>query len=346
MKKHLIDTNTSIQEAIRKLDELGADALLFVVDNNLKLKGSLTDGDVRRAFLCGVSIQDKVETAMNNKPKFILQNIVDVNTIKKYREQNLRIIPIVNDALEIVDILNFRLNKTLLPLETLIMAGGKGERLRPLTENIPKPLLNVGEKPILEHNIDRLIKFGIKKIHISTNYLAHKIEEFISEKNKNIEQKINCIREDTELGTIGSLSLIKEINNEFILVMNSDLLSNIDFEDFFLDFLKSEAEVSVLSIPYKIDVPYAIMTVENGLLMGLREKPTYTYFSNGGVYLMKKNILDLIPKNEFFQATELLNLLIEQDRKVRIYEHHGYWLDIGKHDDFNRAQSEIYQIKL
>jgi dTDP-glucose pyrophosphorylase len=346
MNEHFIDKTTTFQEAIRKLDELGIDALLFVVESNLKLIGSLTDGDVRRAFLSGVSINDNVETAMNKDPKFIHQNKIDVVRIKKYREQNLRIIPVVNDSLIIVDLLNFRLNNTLLPLDAIIMAGGKGERLRPLTENTPKPLLRVGDKPILEHNIDRLIKFGIQNIHISTNYLSQKIEDFVSDKNKKINQKINCVKEETEMGTIGSLSLIEDVKNEFILVVNSDLLSNIDFEDFFIDFLNSESELSVLSIPYKIDVPYAIMTVQNGLLKDLHEKPSYTYFSNGGVYLLKSSILELIPKNKFFLATDLLNLMIDQNRKVRVYEHHGYWLDIGKHDDFIRAQSEIYQIKL
>ncbi len=346
MNKHFIEKTTTFQEAIRKLDELGIDALLFVVESNLKLIGSLTDGDVRRAFLKGSSIIDNVETAMNKNPKFIHQNKIDVEKIKNYREQNLKIIPIVNDSFIIVDLLNFRHNNTLLPLDAMIMAGGKGERLRPLTENTPKPLLRVGDKPILEHNIDRLIKYGIQNIHISTNYLAQQIADFVSDKNKKITQKIKCVQEETEMGTIGSLSLIEEVKNEFILVVNSDILTAIDYEEFYLNHLNSKADFSAVGIPYKINIPYGIFDLKDNCISAINEKPTYTYYSNGGIYLFKRELMNYIPKNKEYLATDFITKLVNEGKKVISYPMLDYWLDIGNPDEFKRAQTEIKNLNL
>ena len=219
------------------------------------------------------------------------------------------------------------------------MAGGKGMRLRPLTDTVPKPLLVVGEKPIIEHTIDRLAYYGIENIWISVNYLSEQLEDFVRDKPKDLE--IEFVKESFPMGTIGSVTLIDNFKNDNVLICNSDLLTNLDYEVFFLDFLDFEADLSVVSIPYNVEVPYAVLEVENGILADFKEKPPSTYFSNGGIYLMKREILDFIPKNADFSATDLMNKLIEKGLKVRAYPHHGYWLDIGKHDDFQRAQQDV-----
>ena len=139
---------------------------------------------------------------------------------------------------------------------------------------------------------------------------------------------------------------MKKIREDYILVSNSDLLTDIDYEAFFIDFVKSEADMSVVSIPYHVDIPYAIMDIENDYLKSFHEKPKYTYFSNGGIYLLKKELLSLIPKNKVFSATDLMNAVINQHKKIKTFIHNGYWLDIGQHQDYKRAQNDIKTLKL
>lgn len=339
-KKHVIADDSSIKEALAQLDKLAEDALLFVVNKEGELIGSITDGDVRRGLIKGVSLDAAVLEVAQKNPKFIRKNETDIQKLIDFRNKKLKVIPILNDQNnQIVDVINFRLKKSLLPIDTVIMAGGKGMRLRPLTDTVPKPLLVVGEKPIIEHTIDRLAYYGIENIWISVNYLSEQLEDFVRDKPKDLE--IEFVKESFPMGTIGSVTLIDNFKNDYVLICNSDLLTNLDYEVFFLDFLDFEADLSVVSIPYNVEVPYAVLEVENGILADFKEKPTYTYFSNGGIYLMKREILDFIPKNADFSATDLMNKLIEKGLKVRAYPHHGYWLDIGKHDDFQRAQQDV-----
>ena len=224
------------------------------------------------------------------------------------------------------------------------MAGGEGKRLRPLTEKTPKSLLKVGNRPIIEHNIDRLAEYGVEKIHISIKYLGYLIEEYFQNgEAKNIS--ISYVKEDVPLGTIGAVSLINNLNSNYILLMNSDILTNIDYEDFFMEFVNQDADMAVATIPYKVDIPYAVLETSQNLVIDLKEKPTYTYYSNAGIYLIKKDLIKLIPTNSFFNATDLMELLIKSGKKLISYPLHSYWLDIGKHDDFEKAQEDIKHIK-
>jgi NDP-sugar pyrophosphorylase family protein len=242
--------------------------------------------------------------------------------------------------MKVVNVINFRTIKSYLPVDTVIMAGGRGQRLQPLTNTTPKPLLKVGDKPIMEHNLNRLASYGIDDFWLSVNYLGDQIENYFgSGKEKNI--KIEYVWETEPMGTIGSVSKIKNFEHDFVLVTNSDLLTNIDYESFFLEFIKQGADMSVLTIPYQVNIPYAVLETKEGIIKGLKEKPSYTYYSNGGVYLMKKNILNHIPENSFFNSTDLIETLIENEYKVVSYPFSGYWLDVGKHEDYNKAQVDI-----
>ena len=198
----------------------------------------------------------------------------------------------------------------------------------------------------MEHNVDRLVKFGIQNFWFSVYYLGEKIEDFFgSGKHRNIA--INYVWENKPLGTIGAISKIDDFKNEDILVTNSDILTNLDYEQFYLDFIESNAEISIVSIPYNVNIPYAVIERDvNGQVINLREKPTYTYYSNGGIYLIKKSVLELIPKDLFFNATDLVEKLISLNKKARTYSFQGYWLDIGKHDDYKKAKEDINTINL
>lgn len=344
-KKYLISDNSSIREALIHLDKLAQDATVFVINNDNHLVGAITDGDIRRGLIEGLNADNSVNSVLNKNPRFVRNGENNIDKLIDYRKNNLQIIPVLKkDSDEICNVINFRVHRSYLPIDAVIMAGGKGQRLRPLTLETPKPLLKVGDTPIIERNVNRLSLYGIDDIFISVNYLGEQLEKhFGSGEEKGI--RVDYIWEDEPLGTIGAISQIENFNNDYILVMNSDLLTNIDFENFFVDFLNTEADFSVLSLPYKVDVPYAVLETEDGRIKSLKEKPSYTYYSNGGIYLMKREVLDLIPKDSHYNATDLIEALIEQGKNVRSFPMVGYWLDIGNHDDFKKAQNDVDQIR-
>ncbi len=342
-KEHLIYSGSTVKQALGVLNELSQDAIVFVVDIDGKLIGSLTDGDVRRGLLNNFTVDSKINDIIQPNPRFIKKAEYDIQKIIKFREDDYRIIPVLDDDNTVINIINFRYIKSYLPIDAVIMAGGRGQRLQPLTDTIPKPLLVVGNKPIMEHNLDRLAMFGIDDFWISLNYLGNQIESYFgSGNNKNVS--IEYVWEKEKLGTIGAVSQIKNFKHDYVLVTNSDLLTNIDYEQFFLDFLKHEADLAILSIPYQVSIPYAVLETENGEVKSFKEKPIYTYYSNGGIYLLKREMLKYIPQNVFFNATDFMEELIRNNHKVISIPFSGYWLDIGKHEDFERAQTDISKV--
>jgi dTDP-glucose pyrophosphorylase len=343
--KYLILESANVREALVQLDKLAADATLFVISEERKLIGSITDGDVRRALIEGKDAQASVMDVINKTPKYIRKGENALRKLIEFRSKNILIIPVIEKENDLIcNVINLRLHRSYLPIDAVIMAGGKGQRLRPLTETTPKPLLKVGDTPIIERNIDRLGIYGIDDINISVNYLGEQLESYFGDGNHK-GLNINYVWEDSPLGTIGAVSKIEEFQNDYILVMNSDLLTNIDFESFFMDFLDADADLSILSIPYTVDIPYAVLETENQRIISLKEKPKYTYYSNGGIYLMKKEVLDRIPDGEFYNATDLIEELIAEDKFVKTYPLVDYWLDIGNHDDFKKAQADVHRIK-
>lgn len=342
---YLISQGSTIREALSLLDGMSSiDPILFVVDEQNRLVGSLTDGDIRRGLISRVDLDDKIENIFQSNPKYIVKGQEEFEKILIYRESNLRVIPVVDLNHCVVNVVNFREIKSYLPVDAVIMAGGRGQRLLPLTEHTPKPLLFVGNKPIIEHNIDRLALYGIDDFWISINYLGDMIEAYFKDgSSKNIQ--ISYIKEEKPLGTLGAVSLVNKFKHDYILISNSDLLTNIDYEHFFLDFISQNADMAIVTIPYQVNIPYAVLETNEGNVLGFKEKPTYTYYSNGGIYLIKKSLIDLVPYDEFFNATDLMNELIRQKKKVYSYPLMGYWLDIGTPSDLDKAQNDVIKIK-
>lgn len=343
-KKHLFHHSKTIREALPILDKLASSAILFVVDDNDFLIGSLTDGDIRRGLINGIGVNENVITIIQNEPKYISKSNFNIEDIIRYKANNFKVIPLVDEQKRVINVINFLNGESYLPIDAVIMAGGRGQRLKPLTDNVPKPLLEIGGKPIIEHNINNLIKYGINDFQISLLYLGEQIEAYFGDGSQK-SVSINYIWENEPLGTAGALKQVKAYKHDEILLTNSDLLTNLDYEKFYLEFKKTNADLIILSIPYKVDVPYAILEIENDQVVNFKEKPTYRYLSNGGVYLMKKRLLDLIPENVFFDATDLIASAIKNKMKVVTYNFSGYWLDVGKHDDFKKAQEDIKNIK-
>ena len=343
-KEHLIFIGTTITQALVMLNKLSQDAILFVVDNNNKLIGSLTDGDIRRGLLNNFKIENTIDEIIQPKPRFIKKGDYNIQKIKAYRDEGFRIIPVLDHQNKVVNVINFRKIKSYLPIDTIIMAGGRGQRLQPLTDSTPKPLLKVGNKAIMEHNLDRLAMFGIHDFWISLKYLGEQIEQYFGAGKKKYIN-IEYVWEYEALGTIGAVSKIINFKHDYVLVTNSDLLTNIDYEQFFLEFIKQEADLAVLTIPYQVSIPYAVLETNDGKVKSLKEKPTYTYYSNGGIYLIKREMLHFIPKDKFYNATDLVEDLIQKNHKVISIPFSGYWLDVGKHEDFEKAQIDINNIK-
>lgn len=341
---HFISKDKSLLEALKQINSFVDEPLvLFVIDDEGRMVGTLTDGDSRRALISGASVDDKAEKIMHKKFNFMMvDDLTNVKEIKRQKELNMKLVPILDKDHHIVDVINLYQFKTRLPVDAVMMAGGKGERLRPLTEKTPKPLLPVGNKAIIDHNVDRLISYGIQHINVTVNYLKEQIEDHYKEPRGNIQ--IQTIREPKYLGTIGSVKFVPKFFNDTILVMNSDLFTNIDYEDFFLHFEQHDAEMSVVAVPYTISVPYGIFDLQGRDIQGLIEKPTYNYYANAGIYLIKKAALDEIPENTFFNATDLIEKLISEGKKVIRFPLNGTWIDIGNPQDYAKAKDLVKHI--
>jgi len=262
--------------------------------------------------------------------------------IKTFRNNDLKIVPIVDQNKKILSILNFNNRKSYLPIDSVIMAGGRGKRLSPLTDKIPKSLLDIDGKPIIDYIVNHLTFSGIEEIWVSLNYMSDKITSHLK---KSESANFKYLKESSPMGTIGSLSLINNFKHDTVLILNSDIICNIDFELFFTDFLEQKADIAVLTIPYNVSIPYAILDTEENLIKSFKEKPTFNYQSNGGIYLLKKEVLKLIPRDTFFNATDLIEKAIANNLRVISYPFSGYWLDIGRFEDYERAQKEIKQVK-
>lgn len=329
MKNNTISIHTSVQQALAILEDLNFP--LFVLSDDEKLVGTLTDGDVRRGIMGGKSLDDTVEAFMHRSFRSVMEGEVDVEFLKACRDKHIFIIPVLDSFGRLKDVINLKEKKSLLPVDAVLMAGGKGERLRPLTETTPKPLLKVGGKAIIDHNIDQLKSYGVAQCYVTVNYLADKmIEHFVA------VEGVTCVREPEYLGTIGSLRFVQDLSDE-ILVLNSDIYTHLDYEAFYLHFRHSGADMCIATVPYDVSIPYGIMDFRNGLVKGIKEKPVFNYYANAGIYLIKKSALSLIPEGKVFDATDLVNALAANGGKVVHFPINGIWIDIGSFEEYQKA---------
>lgn len=337
----LIHKNSTILEALGKLNALRniSRLILFVTEENGEVIGSLTDGDIRRSLEKDANLDLEVWIICNPNFKYELESSSFIQ-LSKYNRNLIEIVPVLDDQKRLRRIIDLDKTKAILPMECMIMAGGRGKRLSPLTDKTPKPMLPLGDKPIIEHNIDRLISFGITKFYISVKYLGEHIQGYFGDgSDKGVQ--IEYIWEDEPLGTAGALSLVPEFKTDHVLLMNSDLFTNIDFEDLYLNILNKNGDMIVASTEYKVDVPYAVFETNGSDVKNFKEKPTYRYQSNAGIYILKKELIDEIPKNEFYDITTLMEKLVADGKKLLYNPILGFWIDIGKPIDYDQAQEFI-----
>ena len=342
-KDLLIDHNETINNALIKLNSLKdiSRLMLFVLKEDTVI-GSITDGDIRRSLINNQDLNQKVSLVCNTN--FIYKmDTIDYIELKSFVSKGIKILPLLNEDKSLSRIIDLEKYKSIIPIECVIMAGGRGKRLSPLTDIMPKPMLKLASKPIIEYNIDNLISFGIKKFYISINYLGEIIKDYFGDgSSKGIE--IEYIQEDKPLGTAGSLSLINNFKSDQILLMNSDLFTDVNIENMYLSLISHKADMIIASNNHSIDIPFGIFEGNNNIITSLKEKPTYLYHANAGIYIFNKKLIDMIPSNTYYDITDLMQAAIKSNLKLIHEPLLGYWIDIGSPQDYNRAKEIVKYI--
>ncbi len=338
IQQQCISASATILESLRALDALSGRAMvLFVRDEAQRVVGTITDGDIRRALIGGAELTTRVDSVMHRSFAFLRVGAADyTQDIQTLRKRNITIVPLLDEENRLLRIYDLNHTRSILPIDAVLMAGGKGERLRPLTEKTPKPLLPVGGKAIIDHNVERLASYGVEHITATVNYLGNQLVEHFSKPIEGVQ--VQTVSEPQFLGTIGAVQGVPEVHNDVVLVMNSDLFTDIDYEDFYLHFRQHNADMSVAAVPYTVSVPYGIMDLDNEQIRGLIEKPRYNYYANAGIYLIKRSMLERIPSEKRYDATNLINDLVAEGRCVVRYPLNGTWIDIGNPQEYAKAQ--------
>ena len=334
-----INQNGSIKEALEVIDK-GAIKVAVVLSDDGLLLGMLNDGDIRRALLKGMSLGDSIAGIINKHP--VVANINDTKEriLELANEKKLHQIPIISNGklIGIQDIREFLTPKNK-PNKVILMVGGLGTRLRPLTNDVPKPMLDVGNKPILHTIVENFAKYGYTDIIMCVNYKSEIIKEYFGNGDK-FGVKIEYVLESQRMGTAGALSLLKERPKDDFFVMNGDLLTNVNFEYLHEYHKDSNALASICIRKYEMQVPYGVVNVRANKVTSIEEKPTQSFFVSAGIYMFSPIVLDFIPKGVFYDMPTLFSDLLKHDFPIHPFPIREYWLDIGRMDEYRRANDE------
>lgn len=341
-----IDRGTSIREAISCIDR-NQKGIVLVVDDAGRLTGTITDGDIRRAILDGVSLDVHIQVVLKRETMFAEPVTAPDGTdpgvlLQLMKERDVRQIPLLDPEGRVVDLVTL---DDLVPeepagMQAVIMAGGFGRRLRPLTETLPKPMLPIGDRPLLERTIEQLQQAGIDRVNVTTHFQPEKISEHFGD-GTGFGVQIEYVTEERPLGTAGSLSLMAAPKKP-VLVINGDILTRVDFRAMLAFHREHRADLTVAVRQYDIQVPYAVLECDDHQVRRIREKPAYSYFVNAGIYLLEPAVHPFIPAGEQFDMTDLIDVLISDGRMVVSFPIVEYWLDIGQHDDYKQAQDDLH----
>lgn len=342
----LINETADIRDTIRAI-ESGKKGIAVVVDHCGTLQGVVTDGDVRRGLLAGQKLKDSVTAIMNRRPTKADVCSSQASIIELLEQSGLEALPLVNEKNCVVDIaLLSAIRRHSDPGQAtgfssaLIMAGGEGRRLLPLTENLPKPLVEVGGMPLIERQVRRIAHAGVNRIYVAVNYLAEMIESHLGDGSR-FGVEIHYLREPKKLGTAGSLSLITEKLDGPLLLMNGDVFTSINFQ-YLLDFhSKHQPLITVAAIDYHVEIPYGVIKTEGPFAICLEEKPSQQFLCNAGIYALSPEAVSRVPPNQIFNMTDLIESGLSQKDGVAVFPVHEYWSDIGTHAELDKARSEL-----
>lgn len=339
-EKTLVGPEMSVREVITRLNSHAAQIAL-VADESRVLLGVVTDGDIRRAFLKGLTLEAKASQVMNSQFKSASTKETAQKIVNRMVRGVIRHMPVVDEQKRVVGLKV--LDELLQPAEkenaVVLMAGGMGKRLGPLTENCPKPMLRVGNKPVLEIILDNFLRHGFRRFYISVNYKAEMVEEHFGDGSQWGAQ-IVYLREKERLGTAGSLSLLPEKPKLPFIVMNGDLLTNVNLQQLLQFHEDQKAQATMCVREHAIQVPYGVVNIGGNQILNVDEKPTQKFFVNAGIYVLNPSTLDLIPQGQYFDMPSLFDRLIEQKLQTAAFPIREYWLDIGQRTDFERALSD------
>ena len=340
MSATLLTADTPLKEVIRRMDWAALEIIL-VINKAGALIGAITDGDIRRAILAGISLDQPAEMVMNPHPVAVPQNTSREEMLAVMRRFSIRHLPVIDDdqrpvCLELLE--NFT-DDIATGQSAVIMAGGLGQRLRPLTATTPKPLLKIADQPIIDHILAGLRGNGIEDVVISVNYLGDHIRRHIGA-GEGHRLKVSYVDERERLGTAGALSLLHPRPRHAFLVMNGDLMTNMNFTSLFRYQRKNRHDLVMCVRRHQIKVPYGVVDIENGKVRDLREKPVYDQFINAGIYIIEPHCLDLIPRGRYFDMPDLIRKIMDTGGNVGAFPIIEYWRDIGNPADFDRANHE------
>lgn len=343
-RESLVTRAASILEAMQVIDQVSTHGVVIVDEDN-RLLGTVTDGDIRRAVLRGVSINDSVSSIMNKNPIFITKGPTLNSALSLMKEKQINLVPIVDDDKRIVGMEH--LNDLLKPDEidnwVVLMAGGEGQRLRPLTEECPKPLLKVGDKPLLETIIANFRDQGFKQFYVSVNYKAEMVTDYFGDGSR-FGVQIQYLHETKPLGTAGALSLIPQVPNKPIIVMNGDLLTKVNFKHL-LDFHRKQHAIATMCIrEYAVSVPYGVVNLDASYIKSISEKPVHKFFVNAGIYVLEPSLMSVLPNNELMDMPVLFEKLLAAKETTAAFPICEYWLDIGQKEDFVRANGDFFKV--
>lgn len=343
-QKVMLYPHQTILQALEIIDS-SAQQIGLVVDEENKLLGTVTDGDIRRAILKGIDLNQPVSRVMNTHPITIDVLHDKEQALGLMKEKKIRQVPIVDAdhhmyGLEIIDDL---LETPQYDNQVIIMAGGLGTRLGDLTKHCPKPLISVGGKPLLETILENFKECGFSKFIFSVNYKAEMIEKYFGNGSDwNVD--IQYVRENKRMGTAGALGLLKKIPDKPFIVMNGDLLTKINFQQLLDYHLQNKALATMCVREYSFQVPYGVVRMDKGKLCGIEEKPVHNFFISAGIYIIEPQALKFIPQDTYFDMPSLFDTIIEQGASANVFPIREYWVDIGKKDDLDRANDEYGQV--
>lgn len=346
MEKCLINDSMDLRAAIRAI-ELGKKGIAVVIDTNGCLQGVVTDGDVRRSLLSGLKLNEPIINIMNRKPTKAECKMSQSSIVDLLQQGELEALPLVDSNNCVVDVILLTDLTQGIGTEkadgfscALIMAGGEGRRLLPLTEKLPKPLVEVGGMPLIERQVRRVANAGVDKIFIAVNYLSEMIESHLGDGSK-FGVEIQYLREQQKLGTAGALSLIQDTLDGPLLLMNGDVFTSINFR-YLLDFHSTHQPfMTVAAIDYHVEIPYGVIKTEGAFAQYLEEKPSQHFLCNAGIYAISPEAVSRVPKNHPYNMTDLIELSISENSGVAVFPVHEYWSDIGTHDELNKARTEL-----
>jgi len=331
-----------MESAINNL-EIGMNKIAMIIDDEGKLIGTVTDGDIRRAILANLPMDSEIKEFMNDKPTTISSKIDKKSMLKLMRDKDILQLPIVNENQKVVGLetLHHLLESKKLDNPIFLMAGGFGKRLAPLTNESPKPLLKIGSKPILERIIEQFREAGFHNFYISTHFMAEKIKEYFHD-GTDWNVSIKYIHEEKPLGTAGSLGLLpKEEIDLPIIMMNGDLLSEVNLIELLRYHNEKKGMVTMCVSEYEFQIPYGVVLKDEHKFIKIDEKPEQKIFINAGIYVVDPSIIHDLVRDSYLDMPSLLNQITEKNLPVNVFPIHEYWLDVGQLGDFNKAKEDL-----